>query len=268
MNNGWIKLHRKFRKWEWYGVPNMVSIFVHFLLLANHEEGKWQGRTIKPGQFITGRKMLKRDTGLTEQNIRTCIERLKSTNEITIETTNKFSLITIVKWADYQGNDNKVTSKTTMKLTNNQPTTNHKQELKELKNNTSGSSQNPRMFANNLPITGNELAQTDADYEVVACDEDGNPLAKKGPNLSKIYNQMLDHMAAQRNKITNENFSFKGLKTRHYKCLKILREQFKLSPQDVYDGWDKLCYEYNDSKFLQSKGFDLYDLITRLTKKG
>ena len=106
------------------------------------------------------------------------------------------------------------------------------------------------------------------DIEVVACDEDGNPLVAKGPNLNKIYNQMLDHMAKKRSEITNEKFEFKGLKTRHYKGLKILREQFKLSPQDVYDGWDALCYEYNKNKLLQSKGFDLYDLITRLTKKG
>lgn len=104
--------------------------------------------------------------------------------------------------------------------------------------------------------------------KLIPTDGDGFPLVPKGPNLSKIYNQMLDYMAKRRSEITNEKFTFKGLKTRHYKGLKILREQFKISPQDVYDGWEKLCYEYNDSKFLQSKGFDLYDLITRLTKKG
>ena len=121
---------------------------------------------------------------------------------------------------------------------------------------------------NSVPIIGNELTQTDADIEVVACDEDGNPISKKGPNLNKIYNQMLDHMAKQRVKITNEPFEFKGLKTGFYKPLKIMREQFKLQPQDVYDKWDELCYEYNDSKFLKQKGFGLYDIITRLTKKG
>ena len=119
-----------------------------------------------------------------------------------------------------------------------------------------------------LSLQGINSLDTSDDIERVPTDEDGNPLTPKGPNLSKVYNQMLDHMAKRRSEITNETFAFKGLKTRHYKALKILREQFKVSAQDVYDGWDKLCYEYNDSKWLQGKGFDLYDLITRLTKKG
>jgi hypothetical protein len=101
-NNGWIKLHRKLMEWEWYKTSNMVHVFIHFLLLANHKSGKWQGQEIQRGQFITGRKQLSAQMGLSEQVIRTCITRLKSTNEITIKTTNHFSLITICNFLDYQ----------------------------------------------------------------------------------------------------------------------------------------------------------------------
>ncbi len=124
MKNGWIKLHRKFLKWEWYQKSEMVHLFLHFLLLANHKSDKWQGQEIKTGQFITGRKSLKENTGLSEQTIRSCIKRLKSTNEITSKITNKYSLITITKWKEYQGSVKKSTSKTTSTLTNNQPATN------------------------------------------------------------------------------------------------------------------------------------------------
>ena len=132
-NQGWVKLHRKFQDWEWADNPNMVCLFVHLLLMANHEEGRWHGITVKPGQLIAGRKKLAEVTGISEQTIRTCLNTLKSTNELTLKSTNKFSLITIVKWEEYQGNDDKPTSKSTSTLTNNQPTTNHKQECKECK---------------------------------------------------------------------------------------------------------------------------------------
>lgn len=136
MDNGWIKIHRKIMEWEWYTDVNTYKLFTHFLLLANHETRKWKGETIKEGQFITGRHVLSKDTGLSEQQIRTCITRLKSTNEITTKSTNEFSLITIVKWADYQGKPEKSTSKSTSNLTNEQPAINHKQELKNDKKNT------------------------------------------------------------------------------------------------------------------------------------
>jgi hypothetical protein len=56
--------------------------------------------------------------------VRRAILSLKSTNEITIKTTNKFSIITIVKWEEYQSQDEKTTNKTTIKTTNKQPTNN------------------------------------------------------------------------------------------------------------------------------------------------
>ena len=125
MNNGWIKLHRKFTKWGWYQKSEMVHLFLHFLLLANHEEKEWQGVKIKKGQFITGLKQLHKDTKISPQTLRTCISRLKSTGEITNKSTNKYRLITIVNWEEYQGNDKKLTSKSTSKLTINQQSTNN-----------------------------------------------------------------------------------------------------------------------------------------------
>jgi hypothetical protein len=69
---------------------------------ANHEPKKWQGVIIERGQFLTGRNSICKDTGLSAQTVRTCIDRLKSTSEITIKSTNKYSVITIIKWEEYQ----------------------------------------------------------------------------------------------------------------------------------------------------------------------
>ena len=124
MVNGFITIHRKMLKWRWYQKSEMVHLFIHLLLSANHEKGEWQGYILERGQLITGRLSLSENTGISQQTVRTCLTRLKSTNEITIKSTNKFSIITIVNYNQYQDKKEKSTNKSTSKLTNNQPTTN------------------------------------------------------------------------------------------------------------------------------------------------
>jgi len=124
---GWITIHRKIQTWGWYKKSDMVHLFIHLLLNANRIPGEWQGIKIGRGQLITGRKQLSLDTGITERSIRTCLNRLKTTSELTIKTTNKYSLITILKYDDYQQNKTKTTSKTTSKTptSDQQVTTNN-----------------------------------------------------------------------------------------------------------------------------------------------
>jgi len=125
---GWIKLHRKFANWEWYNDSNMVHLFLYCLLKANHKPKKWKGIIISRGQYITGLTKMKKETGISIQSLRTCINRLKSTHEITIKSTSKYSVITVVNYDDYQvmqDSTNRVTNRVTNKqLTNNQQTTN------------------------------------------------------------------------------------------------------------------------------------------------
>lgn len=124
MSQGWICLHRQMLEWEWYSDINATRLFIHCLLKANHKEKKWQGKVIPRGSFITGRSVLADETGLTEQQIRTAITKLKSTNNITIKATNKFSLITLVNYDMYQDKPVETTSKITSKPLNEQPTDN------------------------------------------------------------------------------------------------------------------------------------------------
>jgi biotin operon repressor len=88
----WIKLHRALLEWEWYTTPNMVHFWIHCLLKATHRSRKWKGIELNEGQFISGRLILSAETGLSEQQIRTCIERLKSTNELTSKSTSEYSV--------------------------------------------------------------------------------------------------------------------------------------------------------------------------------
>lgn len=124
MSQGWICLHRRLLEWEWYSDVNATRLFLHCLLKANHKDKKWQGKTIPRGSFVTGRSVLADETGLTQQQIRTALNKLKSTNEITIKATNKNSLVTVVNYGVYQDKGELSTNKTTNKAPNGQPTDN------------------------------------------------------------------------------------------------------------------------------------------------
>ena len=89
-------------KWEWYDDPNTCRLFIHLLLTANHEPKSWRGLTIERGQKLTSRAKLARETKLSEQEIRTCLDRLKSTSELTIQSTNRQTVITLCNYDSYQ----------------------------------------------------------------------------------------------------------------------------------------------------------------------
>lgn len=132
INGNWIKLFSKFMNWEWYKDSNTKGVFIHCLLKANWKDGKFEGKVIKRGSFVTGRKKLAEELELSEQQVRTALKHLISTNEITISTTNKYSVITIVNYELYQ----QVNQQTNQQLTNNQPTTNQQlTTIEEYKNN-------------------------------------------------------------------------------------------------------------------------------------
>ena len=100
MSDGWIKLHRQLVHWEWYTDVKTCHLFLHLLMKANHADGNHQGIAIKRGQLKTGTLKLSSQTGLSRQSIRTSLEKLKSTNEISIVATNKFSIITIENYGE------------------------------------------------------------------------------------------------------------------------------------------------------------------------
>ena len=133
-DQGFIKLYRSILKWEWWTDEKTTRVFLWLLLNANWEDSRFRGHKIPKGSLVVGRKKMAKELKMSEQSIRTSIEHLKSTNEITTYSTNKFTIISIVNWEKYQGLENESTNKSTTKPTNNQPTTNHIKEYKEIKN--------------------------------------------------------------------------------------------------------------------------------------
>jgi len=133
-NGGWIKLHRKMLEWEWFHDIPAYRLFTYLLLAANYEDQKWRGRTIGRGQVLTTMARLASATGLSAQQLRTAITKLKSTNEITSKSTNNFTIITICEYGTYQseeGRSNKPINKPSNNPSTNEQQTNIKKEKKE-----------------------------------------------------------------------------------------------------------------------------------------
>lgn len=125
----YIKLSEGIINWEWFTDGNMLKLWVYLLVNAQQfEDTRYRGIELKTGQLVTGRKKISQETGLTEMQVRTCLNKLKSTNEITIETTNKYSVITILKYDLYQSNEpygiQQINQENNQQITNEQPTNN------------------------------------------------------------------------------------------------------------------------------------------------
>lgn len=79
-----------------------------------------------------------RKSGLSERAVRTSLERLKTTNEVTIRTTKHYTIIKVVKWDIFQAydglSDQPNDQQPVQQTTNERPTNDHKQEYKNDKN--------------------------------------------------------------------------------------------------------------------------------------
>ncbi len=109
MSEGWIKLHRQLLDHEHYTDSARLHVWLHLLLKATHKpiERTFNGRriTIQPGQLITGRKSISRDTGIHESKVQRILKRLRSEQQIDQQTGNRSSLVTVRNWNQYQATE-------------------------------------------------------------------------------------------------------------------------------------------------------------------
>lgn len=147
---GFIKLFRQILDWEWYDDLPTCRLFIHLLLKANYAERNWHGQTIERGSCITSYATLASETGLSPEQIKRALKNLTKTGEIKRITTNKNTVICVVKYADFQGLGFEYNEQTTSKeQTENKQKTNEQQTKnkqtttnKEIKNKRNKESKN------------------------------------------------------------------------------------------------------------------------------
>lgn len=135
-NSGWVKLWRKSVNSLVFQDAKLWKIWTWCLMKATHKEHDqlvgYQKIHIMPGEFIFGRKSASFELNISEQTIRTSLDSLRKLKNLTIKSTNKYSVISIINWDTYQIDDTTTNQQTNQQLTSKQPATN--QQLTTNKN--------------------------------------------------------------------------------------------------------------------------------------
>ena len=167
---GFVAFPRGLTAWEWYDDPNTCRLFFHLMLTANWEPKNWHGIVVSPGSRVASVKKLAEETGLTIKNVRTSLEKLKTTNYLAIKATNKYSVISIENWEIITGRD-RLTGKQTANKYCDISINSHKDEQICGKQTASKYNENSseiiehhddvgKQPANNRQTNGNQLATT------------------------------------------------------------------------------------------------------------
>lgn len=148
-----IQIHRKILEWEWYNDVNVKVLFLHILFTANYTEKKWRWINILPWQLLTWRKSLSQDTWLSESQVRTALDKLVSTWEIAIQSTNEYSILTLNNWESYN-------QPIASKIANESPT--NRQRIATT-NNINKDKKNKKLYSieNNIKIITEHLEKLD-----------------------------------------------------------------------------------------------------------
>lgn len=114
MQQGWIKLYRALLESAVFDSEKTLKVWVWCLLKASHKTSQflWNGvqETLEPGQFISGRLRGASECKMNESTFWKCIKTLEKLQQLTLNSNNRFTVFTIVNWAEYQLDDEKVTA--------------------------------------------------------------------------------------------------------------------------------------------------------------
>ncbi|HDR8024116.1 TPA: hypothetical protein QCY54_003081 [Bacillus cereus] len=112
--SGWIKIHRKITESAIWSDPRKLKLWMLCLLKASHKEREVLvgNKLVKleAGQFVTGRdslaeefnKGMKKDDRITPRGLWKWIKLFETANFCSINSTTKYSVITVTKWSEFQ----------------------------------------------------------------------------------------------------------------------------------------------------------------------
>lgn len=109
--NGWIKLHRNLIDSAVFNNEKTLKVWIWCLLKASHKRHEVlvgnQVVRLEAGQFVYGGTKAAECLNLSESMVRRSISSLEQLGMIHKRSTTKYSVITILKWNEYQIGDNR-----------------------------------------------------------------------------------------------------------------------------------------------------------------
>lgn len=128
LDTGFVKIYRSLLNWEWYDDVVTKTVFLHLLLTVSIDDQKWHGIVVKRGSRVSSYAKLAEETKLSVQQIRTAINHLESTGELTRSKHAKFTVFAINNYDEYQ----QATGKSTVNQQGaNRVTTRYQQQYKK-----------------------------------------------------------------------------------------------------------------------------------------
>ena len=108
LDGGFIKLYRGIQDCSFKRDPERFALWVHMLLEASHKPFQTilGGKTVElmPGQFVSGLRDLEKETGVSFQRVRSCIEFFEREGMILRDTSSRAGTVfTVLKYESYQG---------------------------------------------------------------------------------------------------------------------------------------------------------------------
>ncbi|MGD7021755.1 DnaD domain-containing protein [Rossellomorea vietnamensis] len=102
---------------------------------------------LKPGQFVFGRSRAASELNMKESTVWKYMKLLEKLDSISLNSNNKFTVVTVDKWGDYQSHEDDDEQQKNNKGTTKEQQKNTNKNLKNLKNSSSsGSSEDPFDF--------------------------------------------------------------------------------------------------------------------------
>uniref|UniRef100_A0A6H1ZWQ9 Replication protein n=1 Tax=viral metagenome TaxID=1070528 RepID=A0A6H1ZWQ9_9ZZZZ len=140
MYNGYVKLWRKIINSSVFADPNLLKLWVLCLLKASYKnyfisvDGIIDPVELKPGQFLTGRYALHKEFYGKKKKVKSpltvwrWLELLEKCENLNIKSYNKYSIITINNWKQYQQDEQQMNNRRT---TDEQQMNTNKKDKKE-----------------------------------------------------------------------------------------------------------------------------------------
>jgi len=110
-SQGWVKLWRAIADSRVFANADLLKVWVWCLVRANHTEQWITVRTgrgesevkVEPGQFIYGRKSAAKSLKMKPTSVRSRMGKLVAMQNIALEPSTHYTLVTICNWQHYQG---------------------------------------------------------------------------------------------------------------------------------------------------------------------
>lgn len=121
-DQGWISLYRKIQNSFVWTNSDQLKLWLLILMKANHSENKFlfngEELSVSKGQMVTGVNVLASDFNegvkpvnrVAGRTLWRWLKKFEKEQMLSIESTSKYSIITVINWDEYQQNDNHLSS--------------------------------------------------------------------------------------------------------------------------------------------------------------